>query len=270
VELIISSLYSGPIIKEVLAMAVDYKKEGRIAVITLNRPEVLNAINAELSKELAEYIIGFRDDPDLLVAIINGAGRAFCVGADIKQRGSAKLGRQTGIDDPVRPDQIWKPFIAAIQGYCLGAGFELAMTCDLRIVAEDARFGQPEVNVGVIPGAGGTQRLPRFIPRAKAVELILMGQQIDAQEAYRIGLVNKVVSPDQLMTTARQWAEVICQAGPLQIRAAKEAILRGYNVPLEEGLRIERELHNRVAASEDFKEAGRAFIEKRKPNWQGK
>lgn len=170
----------------------------------------------------------------------------------------------------MRPDQIWKPFIAAIQGYCLGAGFELTLTCDLRIAAEDARFGQPEVNMGVIPGAGGTQRLPRFISRAKAAELILMGQQIDAQEAYRIGLVNKVVPPEQLMTTAMQWAELISQAGPLQVRAAKEAMLRGYNVPLEEGLRIERELHNRAAATEDFKEAGRAFVEKRKPNWQGK
>jgi len=251
-------------------MAVEYKKEGRIAIITLNRPEVLNAINAEMSKELTASIIDFRDSPDLWVAIICGAGKAFCVGADIKQRSSGILGRQTGIDDPVRPDQIWKPFIAVIQGYCLGAGLEMTLACDIRIAAENARFGQPEVNVGVIPGAGGTQRLPRFIPRAKAAELILMGQQIDAQEAYRIGLVNKVVSADQLMPTAMQWAETICQAGPLQVRAAKEAMLRGYNVPLEEGLRIERELHNRVAATEDFREAGRAFVEKRRPKWQGK
>jgi enoyl-CoA hydratase/carnithine racemase len=251
-------------------MGVDYRQEGRIAIITLNRPEVLNAINAELGKELTSYIVDFRDNPDLWVAIICGAGKAFCVGADIKQRGSGILGRQTGLDDTVRPDQIWKPFIAAIQGYCLGAGFELSLTCDFRIAAEDARFGQPEVNMGVIPGAGGTQRLTRFISRAKAAELILMGQQIDAQEAYRIGLVNKVVPPAQLMITAMQWAELISQAGPLQVRAAKEAMLRGYNVPLEEGLRIERELHNRAAATEDFKEAGRAFVEKRKPNWQGK
>ncbi len=251
-------------------MAVDFKIEGKIAILTLNRPEALNAINAELRKELDKYIIDFRDNPDLWVAIIYGAGRAFCVGADIKQRGSGILGRQTGLDDPVRPDQIWKPFIAAIQGYCLGAGLEMALTCDLRIAADNARFGQPEVGVGIIPGAGGTQRLPRFIHRAKAAELVLMGQQIDAQEAFRIGLVNKIVPQDQLLAEAIAWAKIICQNGPLQVRAAKEAIIRGYSVPLEEGLRIERELHNRVARSEDFKEAGQAFIEKRKPNWQGK
>ncbi|MBN1366506.1 MAG: enoyl-CoA hydratase/isomerase family protein [Dehalococcoidales bacterium] len=250
-------------------MAVEYEKKDKIAVITLNRPEVLNAINPELKNELNSFILDFRDDPDLWVAVICGAGKSFCVGADIKQSkfGTAK---RSETDTFVRPDRIWKPFIAAIQGYCLGAGLELALTCDLRIAAENARFGQPEVNVGVIPAAGGTQRLPRFIPRAKAAELILMGQPIDAQEAYRIGLVNKVVLPEQLITTAMQWAETICQAGPLQVGAAKEAIIRGYDVPLEEGLVIERELHNRITATEDFKEAGRAFVEKRKPNWQGK
>lgn len=251
-------------------MLVEYRREGRIAVITLNRPEALNAINDDMGKELDRLFIDFRDDPDLWVAVVCGAGRAFCAGADIKQRGAGILGRQTGLDDVGRPDQIWKPFIAAIQGYCLGAGLEIALTCDLRIAAEDAHFGQPEVNAGIIPGAGGTQRLPRFIPRAKAAEMILMGQQMDAQEAYRVGLINKVVPLDQLMTTAMQWAELITQAGPLQVRLAKEALLRGYNVPLEEGLRIERELQNRAAATEDFKEAGRAFQEKRKPKWQGK
>lgn len=251
-------------------MDVDYKKEGKIVIITLNRPEVLNALNAEMGKELTQCFLDFRDDPGLWVAILCGAGRAFCVGADMKQRGSAQLGNRNGIDDRVRPDQIWKPFIAAIHGYCLGAGFEMSMTCDLRIAADNARFGQPEVHVGVIPGSGATQRLPRFIPRAKAAELILMGQQIDAQEAYRIGLINKVVSQEQLMTAAMEWANVICQAGPLQVRAAKEAMLRGYNVPFEEGLRIERELHNRIATTEDYLEAGRALAEKRKPNYQGK
>lgn len=251
-------------------MAVDYRKEGKIAVIVMNRPESLNAINPELRKELDGCFVDFRDDPSLWVAIVCGAGRAFCVGADIKKRGGGVLGRQTGIDDPVRPDQIWKPFIAAIQGYCLGAGLEMAMTCDLRIASEDARFSQPEVNVGVIPGAGGTQRLPRFIGRSKAVEMILMGQQIDAQEAYRTGLVNKVVANGKLMETAMLWAGTICQAGPLQVRAAKEAIIRGFSVPLEEGLRIERELQNRMTTTEDYKEAGLAFIEKRKPKWQAK
>ena len=178
-------------------MAVDYEKKGKIAVITLNRPEVLNAINPELKNELNTFVSDFRDDPDLWVAVICGAGKSFCVGADMKQSkfGNAKMSETEAL---VRPDRIWKPFIAAIQGYCLGAGLELALTCDLRIAAENARFGQPEVNVGVIPAAGGTQRLPRFIPRAKAAELILMGQPIDAQEAYRIGLVNKLYFPNSL------------------------------------------------------------------------
>ena len=251
-------------------MAVDYKQEGKIAIITLNRPEVLNAISFELRKELDRCILDFRDNPDVWVAIICGAGRAFCVGADIKQKGPAVLGNQGGVDNAIRPDQVWKPFIAAIQGYCLGAGLELALTCDLRIAADNARFGQPEVIVGEVPGAGGTQRLPRFIPRSKAAEMLLMGQQMDVQEAYRICLVNKVVTADHLMIEARKWAEMILQAGPLQVRAAKEAIIRGYNVPLEEGLRIERELRNRAVTSEDSKNARQAFAEKRKPDWQGK
>ena len=251
-------------------MDVIFKQEGKIAVITLNRPASLNAMNAELRKELNTCIADFRDNPDLWVTVICGAGKAFCAGADMKQSGSAILGRPTGMDDPVRPDQVWKPFIAAIQGYCLGAGLELAMTCDLRITADNAIFGQPEVLVGEVPGAGATQRLPRFIGRTKAAEILFLGQRFDAEEAHRIGLTNKVVPADRLMAEAMQWAEAICEAGPLQVRAVKEAIIRGYSVPLEEGLRIERDLHNRAAVSEDSKEARRAFAEKRKPKWQGK
>jgi enoyl-CoA hydratase/carnithine racemase len=170
----------------------------------------------------------------------------------------------------VRADQIWKPFIAAIHGYCLGGGLELALTCDLRIAADNSRFGLPEIKVGVIPAGGGMSRLPRFIPRAKAAEILLMGQHIDAQEAYRIGLINKVVPRDQLMPTAKEWANLICQAGPLQVRSVKEAMIRGYGMPLDESLRLERELSNRLRSTEDFIEGTRAFIEKRKPNWKGK
>ncbi len=167
-------------------------------------------------------------------------------------------------------DQIWKPFIAAINGYCLGGGLELAMTCDIRIAAENACFGLPEIKVGVVPAAGGISRLPRFIPRAKAAEILLMGQDTDAQEAYRIGLVNKVVPLAQLMPTAKQWANTICEAGPLQVRAVKEGMIRGYSMPLEEALKLETELLNRVRRSEDYMEGARAFVEKRKPNWKAK
>jgi enoyl-CoA hydratase/carnithine racemase len=251
-------------------MAVDYKKEGRIAIFTINRPEVLNALNAEVGQELNKAMIDFRDDPDLWIAIVTGAGdRAFSAGADIRgfRPGPREAEEAT---ERVRADQIWKPFIAAIHGYCLGGGLELALTCDLRIAAEDARFGLPEIKVGVIPAGGGMSRLPRFVPRAKAAEILLMGQHIDAQEAYRIGLVNKVVPLDQLMPTARQWAETMCQAGPLQVRAVKEAMLRGYNMPLEESLKLEREISNRLRTSDDYMEGVRAFIEKRKPNWKGR
>ncbi|MBI2287611.1 MAG: enoyl-CoA hydratase/isomerase family protein, partial [Chloroflexi bacterium] len=142
--------------------------------------------------------------------------------------------------------------------------------CDIRIAAEHARLGLPEVRIGFMPGGGGTQRLPRFVPRAKAAEMLLTGQHIDAQEAYRIGLVNKVVPLAQLMSTAREWAEAICQAGPLGVRAVKEAMIRGYNMTLEDGLQLERELANRIRSTEDFMEGARAFIERRRPVYKAK
>ena len=251
-------------------MVVDYRKDGKIAIITLNRPDVLNAINAELSQALSKAMREFRDDSDQWVAILTGAGdRAFSSGADIRGfRPGPKEASPAG--ERVRADQIWKPFIAAIHGYCLGGGLELALTCDLRIAADDSRLGLPEIKVGVIPAGGGMSRLPRFVPRAKAAEILLMGQFIDAEEAFRIGLVNKVVPRDQLMTTAMEWATAICEAGPLQTRAVKEVMLRGYNMPLDESLRLESEISNRIRETEDFAEGTRAFVEKRKPQWKGK
>ncbi len=247
-------------------MAVDYEKEGKIAIFTINRPDAMNSLSAQVHKELTEAMIDFRDDPSLWVGIITGAGeKAFSAGADIKEFRSG-----SGTVEPARADVIWKPFIAAINGYALGGGLELAMTCDLRIAAEHARLGQPEVNIGYMPGNGATQRLPRFIPRAKSAEMMLMGQLIDAQEAYRIGLVNKVVPLNQLMPTARQWADIICQKGPLGVGATKEAMIRGYSMTLEEGLRLERELASRLRHTEDFIEGAKAFAEKRLPQYKAK
>ena len=252
-------------------MAVDYRKEGRIAIFTINRPEALNALNTQVRRELSEAMIGFRDDPDLWVGIIAGAGdRAFSAGADIKEFRPGPIEAGEGAADPVSADQIWKPFIAAIHGYCLGGGLELALTCDIRIAAENARLGYPEVLRGYLPGAGATQRLRRFLPLTKTMELMLMGQQIDAQEAYRMGLVNKVVPLKQLMPTAREWAERICEAGPSGVRAAKEATIRSYSMTMEEGVRLERELMNRVRSTKDFMEGARAFVEKRKPVYKGR
>jgi enoyl-CoA hydratase/carnithine racemase len=253
-------------------MAVDYVKEGRIAIMTINRPEAMNALNADVSREMQAAMKDFRDDNDLWVAIITGAGnRAFSAGADIKEfrpaTGREEIGRA---EAPVRADTIWKPFIAAINGYALGGGLEMAMTCDIRICSENAQFGQPEINIGFMPGAGGTQRLPRFVPRALAAEILLTGNRINAQEAYRIGLVSRVVPFDQLMPTAKEIANTICQRGPLGVRKAKEAMIRGYDMTLEEGLLLERQFATWVRTTEDFMEGARAFVEKRPPNYQAK
>jgi len=252
-------------------MSVDFEKEGRIAIITMNRPEKLNAINAEQGRAMNEALLRFRDDPELWVAIITGAGdRAFSAGADITGFLDRRSGERDDRAERVRGDNIWKPLIAAIHGYCLGGGLELALTCDIRIAADNSRLGLPEIKVGVIAGGGGVSRLPRFIPRAIASEMILTGKHIDAQEAYRIGLVNEVVPREQLMPTAKQWAETICEAGPLQVRAAKEGLIRGYDLTLAESDQLVRELAASLRGTEDAREGARAFVEKRKPDWKGK
>ncbi len=254
-------------------MAVDYVKEGRIAIMTINRPEAMNALNADVSREMREAMIDFRDNNDLWVAIITGAGdRAFSAGADIKNFRPATQEDMERVRDatPVRADTIWKPFIAAINGYALGGGLEMAMTCDIRIAAEHAQLGQPEINIGFMPGAGGTQRLPRFVPRAIAAEILLTGNRITAQEAYRIGLVNKVVPLDKLMDTAKEIANTICSRGPLGVRASKEAMIRGYDMVLEEGLKLESQLATHIRTTDDFMEGARAFVEKRPPDYKAK
>jgi enoyl-CoA hydratase/carnithine racemase len=256
-------------------MAVDYEKEGRIAIFTINRPEVRNALNMETMRELQKLMTDFRDDPDLWVGIVTGAGEvAFCGGADIKD--TLPFMREHSRDvwsfppSIMRGLEMWKPLIAAINGMALGGGLELALACDIRIAADSARLGTTEVNLGLIPGWGGTQRLPRVIPWCKAAELLLMGRPIDAEEAYRIGLVNKVVPQAEVMATAKEWAEVICKAAPLAVRSAKEAMLRGAAMTLEEGLKLESALVAYVMDTEDFAEGTRAFVEKRKPNYKGK
>ena len=166
--------------------------------------------------------------------------------------------------------ELWKPVIAAINGFALGGGLELALACDLRIAAENASFGLPEVTLGLIPGWGGTQRLPRAIPKAMAAELLFMGQRIDAQEAYRIGLVNKLVPNSQLLPTAEEWAERLCEIPPLAVRAVKEAMCKGLEMSLEEGLGLETELEDFLFTTEDSKEGRAAWQEKRKPVLKGK
>lgn len=254
---------------------IEYRKEGRIAIITINRPEALGALSVEGLEELHDALVDFRDDDDLWVCVVTGTGdKAFCSGADIK--GTLPFAKKTA-DKPwkvpttmMRGLDVWKPIIAAINGLAIGAGLEIALGCDIRIAAENARFGLMEVKVGMLPGGGGTQRLPRLIPPAIAAEMLFTGKLIDTQEGYRIGLLNKVVPLDKLMPTAMEMAAAICESGPLAVRTAKEAMLRGLGMSLEDGLRLENTLIPTVLFSSDFEEGTAAFAEKRKPNFKGK
>jgi len=254
-------------------MALLYQKEDKIVTITLNRPEAMNTFDPETTTELSEAMIKFRDDPGAWVAIITGTGeKAFSAGADLKKLIPDAQAKGSTKNEPTiaRGLNIYKPFIAAINGLALGGGLELALACDIRIAAEHATFGVPEVKWNLIPGWGGTQRLPRMITRAKASEMLLMGITIDAKEAYRIGLVNIIVPLAELMSTAKAWALKICDNGPLSVRAAKEAMLSGLDTSLAEGLALEQVLIDQLIVTEDSKEGPRAFIEKRKPVYKGK
>jgi enoyl-CoA hydratase/carnithine racemase len=259
-----------------------YEKKGRVAYITLNRPEALNSLNTEAMNLLTKAWLDVRDDPEVWIAIVTGTGeRAFSAGADLKEIAEAtaqaeREGRAATYpsgwlgDIPMRGIKVWKPFIAAINGIATGGGLELAMTCDIRIASETARLGLREVTQAIIPGAGGTQRLPRLVPFGIALEILMTGDFIDAKEAYRIGLVNKVVPPAELMSTAEALANRICENGPLAVKAVKEAAYRGIEMPLDEGLRLETLETGEVMGTWDAKEGPKAFGEKRKPQYQGK
>ena len=256
-------------------MAFDYEKEGKIAIFTLNRPEALNSMDPVSFAEFSRALIDFKDDDELWVGIVTGAGeRAFCAGADIKTilPEMKKMAGQPWAEPPIimRGLNLWKPMIAAVNGTCLGGGMEIALACDLRIASENAIFGLPEVSLGLIPGWGGTQRLPRVIPLAKAAEMLLTGRPIDAQEAYRIGLVNKVVPLSELMSAARQMAEMLCRPAPLAVRAAKQAMIKGTSLSLGEGLELEKVLEDLLMTTEDFDEGCDAFLAKRKPEFKAK
>jgi E-phenylitaconyl-CoA hydratase len=224
----------------------------------------------------------FRDNDDLRVAVLTGAGeRAFCAGADLRGVGdfyrsltSAQRLRRSeqvpGLGGITKNLAIDKPVLAAVNGHCLAGGLELALACDLRIASENATFGLPEVTRGIIPGAGGTQRLPRLVGPARALDLILTGRRIDAREAERIGMVTRVVPQAQLRSAALAVAHTIAANGPLAVRAAKAAVWRGLDLPLEEGLRLEQLLAEPVRQSEDAQEGVRAFLEKRPPDFKGR
>ena len=257
-------------------MTVHYKIENHIAELTLDRQEVRNAMDLETFEELNKCFIDIRDNPEVWAAIITGAGdKAFSSGADVAKLLTqlAEAGKslpEAGVNNIMYGFEIWKPIIAAVNGLALGGGLELAMACDIRIASENASFGLTEPRIGLMPLGGGTQRLPRLVPLPIAMELLFTARRIDAQEAYRIGLVNKVVSLPELMPTAHQMAEEVCSNAPLSVRAVKEAALRGLGLSLRDGIALEAFLGQHVTNSEDSKEGVAAFLEKRKPQWKAR
>lgn len=257
-------------------MKVIYEVMDKVAYITINRPEVMNAMDAEVYAELSKAWIDVRDNPDVWVAIVTGAGeKAFTAGADLKSfitRTPGKADFWLTQKDLIlnRGLEVWKPVIAAVNGYCLAGGVTLLFATDMRIAAEHAVFEISEVKRGILPGNGGTQRALRQLPYAIAMEMLLLGRRLTAQEALAYGLVNRVVPLKDLMPTAEQVARQLCENGPLALRAVKELAIRSQSVPLEHGLRLEQAFQEFLRTTEDAKEGPRAFAEKRKPAYKAR
>jgi enoyl-CoA hydratase len=247
---------------------------GRVGLITLNRPKALNALSPELMRELGEALTRFGSDDGIGAIVITGNDKAFAAGADIKAM------KDWGYMDVYKSDYItaeWetinrirKPVIAAVAGYALGGGCELAMMCDFILAADTAKFGQPEINLGILPGAGGTQRLPRFVGKSKAMEMVLTGRMMDAAEAERCGLVSRVLPPDRLLEEAIKTAAKICELSLPVVMLAKESVNRAFETSLSEGVRFERRLFHSCFAIEDQKEGMAAFVDKRKPAFKNR
>jgi len=257
-------------------MALLFEVENHIATITFNRPEVMNAMDPETYTELSAAWVEVRDNPDIWAAIVTGAGeKAFTSGADLKKTQSA--GQVTWVYWQTQSEQllnrgleVWKPVIAAVNGYCLAGGMTLLLATDIRIAAEHATFGISEVKRGILPGNGGTQRTLRQLPYPFAMELLLTGDRIDATEAFRLGLINKIVPMTDLMATAHEYAARICANGPLAVRAIKELAVRSQSMHLDDGLRLEYVMAKVLAATDDAVEGRRAFAEKRDPVFRGR
>jgi enoyl-CoA hydratase len=247
---------------------------GRVGLLTLNRPKALNALNDALMNELGEALAKFDADEGIGAIVLTGSDKAFAAGADIgamKDRGFMDVYKGEYITrNWERMKSIRKPIIAAVAGYALGGGCELAMMCDILIAADTARFGQPEIKLGIIPGAGGTQRLPRAVGKAKAMDLVLTGRMMDAAEAERAGLVSRVVPADKLIDEALAAAASIAEFSLPSVMMAKEAVNRAWEAPLAEGVLFERRLFHALFATEDQKEGMAAFVEKRKPKFKHK
>lgn len=247
-----------------------------VALVTVNRPDTLNALNDEVIDELGAVASRLATDPAIRGAIVTGAGdKAFVAGADIRELAEqgpleARTRARRGQDAFRRLETCGKPVVAAINGFALGGGLELAMACHLRLAAERARFGQPEVKLGLAPGFGGTQRLPRLVGKGAALELILTGEMIDAAEAFRIGLVNRVVPTSALAEESERLLRGILAHGPLAVRLALEAVEHGLEMTLTQGLQLEAEHFGLLATTRDMREGTSAFLEKRRPKFEGR
>ena len=252
------------------------ERDAAVLVVTINRPKVMNALNAPLLAELSAVIDEAGADADVRALVITGAGeKAFVAGADINElaqqtpvagRDRGRFGQ--GVFD--RIERLGKPVIAAVNGFALGGGCELAMACTMRLAADTAKFGQPEINLGLIPGYAGSQRLPRLVGRGRALELLLSGHSISADEAFRIGLVNRVVPAAQLQTEARALAHTLASKAPIAVRYILDAVARGLDMPLADAQDYEATLFGLVSTTEDMREGTRAFLDKRKPEFKGR
>ncbi|WP_338603443.1 enoyl-CoA hydratase/isomerase family protein [Desulfoferula mesophila] len=257
-------------------MKVLFSVEDHIAYITINRPEVMNAMDPETYHLLSEAWCKVRDDPGIWAAVVTGAGdKAFTAGADLKTTIPRQPEKfefwQTQKDQILnRGLEVWKPIVAAVNGYCLAGGMTLLLATDIRVACEDAVFQIPEVKRGILPANGGTQRIARQLPYAVAMEMVLLGRRLNAQEALQFGLVNKVVPREKLMEAAQEYARALAASPPLALQAIKELVVRSQSMTLDEGIRLETTVFELLKTTEDAKEGPKAFAEKRPPVWQGK
>jgi enoyl-CoA hydratase len=249
------------------------QRDPPVLTVRLNRPDVLNALNIALMRELVEALESADADDAVRAIVLTGDAKAFAAGADIREMADASAVEMLLRDQFARWDRIRKirkPLVAAVSGFALGGGCELAMMCDIIVASETAKFGQPEIGIGVMPGAGGTQRLTRAVGKAKAMEMVLTGAMIGAREAMDAGLVNRVVPVEAFLAEALSLAREIASKPPLAVRLAKEAVLKSFDTTIEGGLEYERKNFYLLFASEDQKEGMKAFVEKRKPEWKGR
>lgn len=252
---------------------INVQTEEDVGIIFLSRPNALNALSASLMQELLAALNGFESDQNVKCIVITGSEKVFSAGADIKEMASldaVSALKQSNLERFDAIKKITKPIVAALSGYALGGGLELAMTCDIIIAAEGTKLGQPEINIGVFPGAGGTQRLTRVIGKYKAMDMVLTGKMISAKEAYENGLVSRVVPNEMYLEEAKKVAHEIAAKAPLAARIAKESVAKSYETSLTEGLEFERRNFYLMLSSEDKKEGMKAFLEKRKPEFKGK